>query len=139
MEISINYLSVFIAAVAQMVVGFLWYGPVFGKKWMELSGISPEKMKAGQSSGMGKSYAIMFIGSLLTSYILAHALIFAEAYLQVSGLSAGLMVGALNWLGFVAPVTVGAVLWEGKPWMLWVLNSGFYLFSLLVMGAILAW
>lgn len=48
------------------------------------------------------------------------------------------MVGFWNWLGFVAPVTLGGVLWEGKPWKLWGLNNGYQLLSLLVMGVILA-
>lgn len=39
---------------------------------------------------------------------------------------------------FIAPVTLGVVLWEGKPWKLWVLNNGYQLLSLLVMGVILA-
>ncbi|HLD39833.1 MAG TPA: DUF1761 family protein, partial [Candidatus Nanoarchaeia archaeon] len=33
-----NYLAVLVAAIAAYVVGFLWYGPVFGKKWMALMG-----------------------------------------------------------------------------------------------------
>lgn len=48
------------------------------------------------------------------------------------------MAGFWNWLGFVAPVTLGAVLWEGKHWKLWFLNNGYYLVTLLLMGAVLA-
>ena len=48
------------------------------------------------------------------------------------------VVGFWNWLGFVAPVTLGSVLWEGKSPKLWVLNNGYYLVSLIVMGVILA-
>jgi len=40
------------------------------------------------------------------SYVLAHELIFASVYLKVSGVSAGLMCGFFNWLGFIAPVTL---------------------------------
>jgi hypothetical protein len=56
----------------------------------------------------------------------------------MSGMPAGLMCGFWNWLGFIAPVTLGTVLWEGKPWKLWALTNGYYLFSLLIMGVILA-
>ena len=46
--------------------------------------------------------------------------------------------GLWNGLGFVALVTLGVVLWEGKPWKLWVLMNGHYLVSLLIMGVLLA-
>jgi hypothetical protein len=72
------------------------------------------------------------------SGVLAHSLVYASAYMKVTGVSAGLMAGFWNWLGFIAPVTLGVVLWEGKSWKLWFLQGGHYLVSLLVMGVILA-
>ena len=136
--VPINYLSVLGAAVASMILGFLWYGPLFGKEWARLMGFTTDKMDAAKKKGMGKSYAIMAVGSLLMSYALAHNLIFGSAYLQMSGIEAGIMAGFWNWLGFIAPVTVGVVLWEGKPWKLWCITAGYYLVTLLVMGMILA-
>ena len=40
------------------------------------------------------------------------------------------------WLGFIAPVTLGSVLWEMKSWKLWILNNAYYLVVLVVMGLI---
>ena len=136
--VPINYLSVLGATVASMVIGFLWYGPLFGKQWMRMMGFTTDKMDAAKKKGMGKSYAIMAVGSLLMSYALAHNVIFGSAYLQMNGIEAGIMAGFWNWLGFIAPVTVGVVLWEGKPWKLWCITAGYYLVSLLVMGMILS-
>ncbi len=133
--VPVNYLAVFAAAVSSMIIGSLWYGPIFGKKWMALSGIS---MGSGKPSGMGKSYALMFVGSLVTAYALSHFLVFASAYMNASGASAGIMAGFWAWLGFIAPVTLGSVLWERKPWSLWVLNNAYRRLSLLVAGVILA-
>jgi hypothetical protein len=136
--VPVNYLAVFFAGVLSMIVGSLWYGPIFGKSWARLGGMTPEKMEAAKAKGVAKSYVLMFIGSLLMSYVLAHALIFASAFMKTSGVPAGLMVGFFNWLGFIAPVTLGVVLWEGKSWKLWILNNGYYLISLLFMGVLLA-
>jgi hypothetical protein len=133
MSPSINYAAVIAAAFAQMVLGFLWYGPVFGKVWASLVGIDMASMKPKPAA-----MAAMVLSALVMSFVLAHALIFASAYLHASGLSAGLSAGFWNWLGFIAPVTLGPVLWEGKPIRLWYINAGYYLVSLLVMGAILA-
>jgi hypothetical protein len=134
MMVPINYWAVLVAAIVAMVLGFIWYGPLFGKKWAELSGLPMDAMKKPQASKM----VIMVIGTLLMSWVLAHAVIFANAYLNTSGVSSGLMVGFLNWLGFVAPVTLGVVLWEGKSWKLWWINSGYYLVELCLMAVILA-
>lgn len=136
--VPINYLAVAVAALANMFIGFVWYGPLFGKIWMTLSGITPGEMDSAKASGMGKTYLLAFAGSLVMSFVLAHALVFAAAYFGMSGISAGLMSGFWNWLGFIAPVTLGAVLWEGKSWTLWLLMNGYYLVTLLVMGTILS-
>jgi hypothetical protein len=136
--VPINYWAVLVAAIAQMILGYLWYGPLFGKPWMAMMGFDPQKIKHAQAKGMGKSYMFMAIGSLIMSWILAHAIIFASAYLVFYGFTAGITIGFLNWIGFIAPVTLGSVLWEGKPWKLWVLNAGYYLVGLCLMGAILA-
>jgi len=87
---------------------------------------------------MTTSYVIAFIGSLVMAYVLAHSLAFGNAYLHTSGVSSGLMVGFWSWLGFVGPVTLGMVLWEGKPWALWFLLNSYQLLSLMIMGVILA-
>lgn len=136
--VPIEYLAVLAAAVASTIIGFLWYGPIFGKKWISLSGMSPEHMQAAKEKGMMKAYLFSLIGSLAMAYVLAHALVFATAYLDSGGIAAGVQAGFWNWLGFIAPVTLGAVLWEGKSWSLWILNNGYYLVTLVVMGVILA-
>lgn len=138
-EVILNYWAILAAAIASMVIGALWYGPVFGKFWMTLSGVDPKKIEADKKNGMGKLYAINFVGSLFMSYVLANALIFASAYTNITGLGSGLMTGFFNWIGFVAPVTLGTVLWESKPWKLWFLNNGYYLLTLVIMATILAY
>ena len=63
---SVNLWSVLVAAVATMVVGFLWYSPLlFARPWMVAMGYDPDdkaRMEAMQKSA-GKSYAISFIAS----------------------------------------------------------------------------
>src|SRR3989344_2811383 len=134
MEVPVNYLAVVACAIAAMVVGDVWYGPLFGKMWAHISGVSMERMHKGGAT----SYAIMAVGARVMAYVLTHSLAFASAYLQISGYSAGLQAGFWNWLGFVVPVTLGVVLWEGKTWKLWAVNARYYLVVLCVMGVILA-
>lgn len=139
MSPQINYLAVLTCAIIAMILGTLWYGPLFGKKWMAIMGIkTPEKMDAAAKQAMFQSYSLMFIGSLVTAMVMAHTTIFAMAYTGATGWQAGLMSGFWNWFGFVAPITMGPQLWEKKPWSLWIINAGFYLVNLCIMGVILA-
>ena len=138
-DVPVNYVAVVIAAVVNMIVGFVWFGPLFGKKWVSLMKFSPQHMEDAKKKGMNKLYVIAFIGSLLMAYVLEHVLVFASAYTHTTGISAGMMVGFWNWLGFVVPVLLATVLWEGKSWKLWVLNAAYYLVALLIMGSILAY
>ena len=132
----INYLAVVVAAVAAFALGWIWYGPLFGKAWGSMVGVNMDIKPAG--SKMAKTIILNLIGTLIMAWVLDHALIFAIAYLKMGGAQGGLMGGFFNWLGFIAPVTLGVVLWENKPWKLWFLNAGYYLVSLCVMGVILA-
>lgn len=131
----VNYLAVVVAALSSMVLGSLWYGPLFGKLWMKLSG---HKMDSGGKNNMGTLYGIAAIGAFVEAYILSHVLVFASSYMNTSGVSAGLSSGFWMWLGFIATVTLGNVLWYGQSWKLWFLVNAYYLTSLLIMGSILA-
>lgn len=136
--VPLNYTAVLGAAVLSMVLGFLWYGPLFGKTWMTLMGWSKEKMPKPNQNEMMKMYGLQALGSLAMAFVLAHALTFAKAYLGSEGVSAGVQTGFWNWLGFVAPVTLGSVLWAGKPWKLWLLNNSYNLTTLILMGVTLS-
>lgn len=136
--VPVNFFAILACGVLSMILGSIWYGPLFGNVWMKLSGIKkPEKMTKEIKNSMMRSYSLMFLGSLITAYVLQHALVFAEAYLQASGTSAALMGAFWNWLGFVVPVSIGMVLWEGKPWKLWFLNIGYVLVQLCAMALVL--
>jgi hypothetical protein len=133
-SVSINASAVMAAAMVKIAVEFIWHGPLFGTVWMRLAGLTSGKIPMG----MGKAHFFSLIGSIAMSYVLAYSLAFSTAYLNISGLYAGIMCGFLNWLGFIAPVTLGGVVWEGKPWKLWMLLNSSYLVSLLSMGVLLA-
>jgi hypothetical protein len=140
MDIPVNYWAVIVCGIVSMVLGSIWFGPLFGKQWQHLMGWSnvDAAKKAEMMKGMQKSYLFAFIGALVMAYVLSHSIVFASTYMDVSGVSAGLSSGFWMWLGFIAPVTLSSVLWEGKSWKLWILTSGYYLVQLLIFGAILA-
>ena len=132
----INYWAVLVCAVFSMVIGFFWYRPLFGKKWMEINELSPDdltKREAMQKSA-GPLYGVQFLLSLLQIYILAH---FIEGWSEVSGVESALWI----WLGFVMPTVAGLSMWTAKPakvrWMLFGLSAGYQLVSFVVFGFVL--
>jgi hypothetical protein len=133
MEVHVNYLAVFVAALANYIIATVWYAVIFGNLWKKLTGISDMKP-------VPMNMVIVFIGSLVMSFVLVHSIVFGNSYVGTSGVSGGLMGGFFSWLGFIAPVTMTSVIYEKRPWKLWLLDNAFWLVSLLVMGAILsAW
>jgi hypothetical protein len=133
MQVPINYLAVLVAAIATYVIASIWYGVIFRKQWMQLTGVTDMKPKP-------LSMILPFLGSLMMSYVLDHSIIFGNTYMKTSGMGWGMQGGFFNWLGFIVPLTLMAVVYEKRAWKLWVLDIGFWFVSLLAMGAILgAW
>lgn len=130
----VNYLSILIASVFSFVVGMLWYSPaLFGNLWAKLSKVDIKKPK--NKSSVGTSMLLGFISTL----ILASVFQYLVVLLKYSGLAAGATLGFWLWLGFLATSLLGAVLWEEKPWGLYILNSAYWLVNLLVIGATLGY
>ena len=133
-SVNVNYLAVLVAAIAGMIVGFIWYGPLFGKMWMRMMGFDKKKMNEAKKKGMGKTYFLAFLTSLIMSYVLAHFV----AYVQASTIADAAVLGFWLWIGFFATTQLGMVMWEGKPVKLYILNTLHYLVTLVVMSGILA-
>jgi hypothetical protein len=55
-----------------------------------------------------------------------------------TSVGAGISLGAMVWLGFIATVTLASVLYEKRSVNLYILNNAYQLVSLVVMGAIVA-
>lgn len=129
---TINLWAVLGAAVVNMILGSLWYGPLFGKMWMRMSGMSKEKIKSMPMSP-ARGMTIGFISALLIAYALA---LFSQYWAALS-VGDAFVFAFWVWIGFWVPNTVSAVLWEGRSWKLFWLNVVFQLLSLWAMTSIL--
>lgn len=127
----VNLLAVVVAAIASMALGAVWYSPsVFGKKWMQATGITMEKIQESHKE-MWKMYLAAFVSTLVMSWVLARFMVGTEAMWEALRIGFGL------WLGFIATVTASNVIWGVKSKVLWKLENAYYLISLLMMSAIL--
>jgi hypothetical protein len=136
--VDVNYWAILVAGVLSIGIGGLWYGPLFGKQWMSLVGITPESMKSMKMTPFQAMFGGLIVG-LLTAFVLAHHMAFAGAYLGISGYELALMSAFWVWLGFFVPVNIGVVLWEGKSWKLFLITTSYFLVNLTVASLVLAY
>ena len=133
----VQFWSALVSAIVSMLVGGIWYGPLFGKLFMKEMGMdawTAEKREAMKKK-MGLSYFAQFIASLVMFYVLA-GLIVGFDHLSVSG---GLFTAFIVWIGFIVPVKLGDLIWGGKKTLFW-LGIGNMLITLLAAGTIIgAW
>ena len=138
MEIVINYWAVLGCGVVSMVVGYIWYGPLFGKKWLRLMGVNPEDLAKCQEmqKAAGPLYGIQFLLSLFTAYVLAH---YIAGWKEVSGVENSLWI----WAAFVMPIVAGNALWSNlknkEKWTMFLLGAGYQLVNFVLFGLILGW
>lgn len=133
---TVNMVAVIVAALASVAIGAVWYGPLFGKLWRRLLGLSLEDMKKMKLSPL-MAMAGGVITAFLMAYVLAHGIMFGNIVLNTYGVAGAVQGAFWYWLGFALPLTAGSFLWEGKSVKLWVLNAGYYLVSMMVMAVIL--
>ena len=103
----INWWMVLGASVLQIVLGSIWYGPLFGKLWMRLMGVghlSKEEIKAKQKEAIS-AYVWQLVFSIITN---------AALYLFIRQTVPGmwLVLTIILWLGFVLPIQAGEVIWS---------------------------
>lgn len=133
----LNYLAIVVATVLQFICGWVWYMFLFGKAWGTMHGfdaLSKEEQEAAQK-GMGPQLGVQFLGTLLTTFVLALFVADLSAEWHAFG-AAGFL-----WLGFVLPTQAAAVMFGGTPkqWMVkkTAIMAGGSLACLMIAAAVL--
>ena len=132
--LGINVWSMLVATLAQMAVGMLWYGPLFGKAWMKMMGFSEKGMKKMNMSPQ-KAMALGFLSTLVGTYVLANFV----NLLGITTSTGAFQLTVWAWLGFCMTMNLGDYLWANKPFKFVILNSGYRLVGLFVGILILAY
>ena len=137
-EIHINLTAVLVAVVANFVLGFLWYTPLFGKAWAKENGFDTSiKPTSGE---MAKGMIAMIIGNFFMAYVLASDMAawnFVPGVTDLGPARTTFNATFFTWLGFYLPVDIGTVTWEKKSWKLFGINTGYHFAMLLVTAIIL--
>jgi hypothetical protein len=128
----INYLAVFVAALSCFLVGGFWYSPLlFEKAWRRETRLTDDAIK---SKNMTRVFGTSFLLCLVMAFNLAAFL--AGPPNPGWGVAAGFLAG-FGWVALGLGVTY---LFEGKSFLLWLIDGGYHTVSFMLMGAILgAW
>lgn len=132
----INYISILVCGVVAMIVGFIWYGPLFGKKWMEIIGAPEvdEQKKKEMQKGMMPMYILQFVLVLGQVYVLSH---FVKGWAGATGIETAVWI----WLGFVMPTIAASVMWTNESKNMKIarfgIQAGYQLVLFVIFGFVL--
>src|SRR3989344_3541804 len=78
------------------------------------------------------------IVSAVIGFVWYHPRVFGSAWMRMSNITPEMVErGIWSWIGFVAPAMLGQVLWEQKPFSLYLINVGYWLVSFVAMAIVL--
>jgi hypothetical protein len=125
-----NYFAIAAAAVACFIFEAVWYS-IFLSTW--LSGIG-RTMEWLMASGMKP--AVQYATALLMAAVMAMAI---SCVTQLTGKQTalrGVKVAALLWVGFELTTWSTEYIFEVRPISLFLVNAGYWLLGMMLMGAI---
>ena len=99
------------ATVAQFILGFVWYGVLFGKIWGKMHGFDKlsKETQDKMMKQMGPAYGVQFVFTLITSFVFSLFITNLPRDWNPYGMA------FFFWLGFVLPTQVSAAMFGGAP------------------------
>lgn len=132
--IVVSFWPIVAAGIASVLIGWVWYHPrVFGSAWMRLANVTPEMAERGKKM-MPLHALIGLCASMFIAYVMNYVGIAFQIYDWVGAV---FDLALWCWLGFVVPTMLGQVLWEQRPFKLYLINAFFWLVSFVAMALIL--
>lgn len=134
----INYWAVVVCGVAAMGLGALWYGPMFGKKWLEIVGTTAQDTAAREAMMQRTKYLylIQFILVLFQVWVLAY---YIKGWTEVSALQNALWL----WAAFVMPTVATTSMWNNDTprisWMRFSIQAGYQFMVFVIFALILGY
>jgi hypothetical protein len=127
-----NWLAIIVATVTAFALGGAWYAKgLFGAAWMQDVGLTEDD---ANNANMPKTFGGAFVLQLIAAMTLATFLGPESTWL--SGVHTGLVIG----IGFLATAYGVTYLFEQRPLRLFMINAGYNVVLLTIMGAIIgAW
>jgi amino acid permease len=126
----IDPVVILVATVVCFALGAVYYA-VLSPRLAELSGTAGSGVKASPWA---------LVVEVLRCLVLAAVVAGLAAQARVDGLTGGLVLGLILWIGFPVVLWIGAIVHENIRWRLAAIHAGDWLVKLLVVGVVVsAW
>jgi hypothetical protein len=156
-----NYLVLGLTALIPLVVGFIWYHPkVFGNAWMKSLGFTEDKMKEGFNMPLvfGLTYLFSFFLAFALQSMVIHQIalyqltmhfekdpatqellgqIMSKYGTEFRNIHHGLLHGFIGGLTIAFPIVAINALFERRSWKYIFMNAGYWIVSMMLMGAVI--
>jgi hypothetical protein len=132
---NLNWLSLVVAALIPLVVGFIWYHKaVFGKAWMAASGMTEEKARQGN---MALIFGLTVVFSVFVSFFFLNNVNALGQEGEFDTFKHGAFHGVL--VGFMIGVPVLAInaLFEQRSFKYILINAGYWIVSFALIGGVM--
>ena len=130
MVFTVNWAYLIVAAVANMVIGMLWYSPLlFAKPWMAAMGL-----RKGDIGDSGVSPMPGYIASTIFAVGQAYLIAILFNSLPLDGAAGALGIGAGLWFVTSGLANLRLKYFEDRPWSLYLIDEGNTLLVYLTMA-----
>jgi hypothetical protein len=136
--VTVNWLSIVIAAVAAWLFGGIYY-TALSKHWMAAQGKTMEQCQAEMAGKSGVAKAAPFILVFICEIVIAWALYGILVHMNAFTLRGGVISAVLCWFGFVVTTMTVNNAFTGRRPMLTAIDGGAWLGAFVIIGAIVGW
>lgn len=136
--ITVNWLAIFLAAVAAWVFSAVYYTSL-GTTYMTALGKTPEQCQSEMAAKSMIGRIAPFVAAFIGNLIIAWALYGLLAHLNVFSLRGGAISGALSWFGFVITTMAVNNAFTGRSPRITLIDGGNWLGAMVICGAIVGW
>ncbi len=127
------FLPILLSGFASVIIGWVWYHPnTFGTAWMQMTHVTPEMAERGRRY-MWPTTLVAFLASMLLAYVMSYV----GVALHIGDWIGSVELGLVSWSGFALPVILGSLIWEQKPFKLFLINALYWLLTFIVIALVL--
>lgn len=130
---NLNYIAITLSAVVYFVPGSVWFGPLFGKSWLKLAGLSlTEEDK--------KNALFMFAKTFILDFIITFSVALIINLIQPETLLSAMKIATIIGIGFVIAPFLGNYMYAKRSMKLFFIEGGYHFVCIVIVSVILtAW
>ena len=129
---AINHVAVWMAGIVQFMLGAGWY-TLLGPAWM--AGIGKDEVQLAAEIGHSP---LPYILALVAALVIAYTLAWLFPRIGIQSAAGGAKAGAALALALIGSTLAQNYGFEARPVSLWLINAGYMIVGMAIMGAIVA-